>query len=188
MYLPLAQSLGLRYRSISPALQTTLQIVGGSLFIALLAQVAFPIPLSPVPITGQTFAILTLAMALGARNGVLATLAYLAEGAAGLPVFAGGVGGVTHLLGPTGGYLVGFVLCAAVCGKLAELGFDRSYPKMLFAMTLGNILIFIPGVLWLSNFVPAGQALVLGFAPFIPGAILKTLAASALFPSLRKRI
>ncbi|MBK6766116.1 MAG: biotin transporter BioY [bacterium] len=188
MSLPFAQSLGLRYPSLSPTVQTILQVVLGSLFIALFAQVSIPIPLSPVPITGQTFAVLALAMALGSRNAVLAVLAYIAEGASGAPVFAGGVGGPLHIVGPTAGYLFGFILCAAICGKLAELGFDRTYPKMLVAMTLGNLAIFIPGVFWLTRFVPAEQALALGFVPFIPGAILKTLAAAAVFPPLRKRI
>lgn len=188
MSLPLAQSLGLRYPALSPAAKTTIQVVLGSLFIALFAQISIPLPFTPVPITGQTFAVLTLAMALGSRNAILAILAYLSEGAAGLPVFAGAVGGPLHLVGPTAGYLFGFVLCAAICGKLAELGFDRSYPKMLVAMALGNLAIFIPGVLWLTRFVPAEQALALGFAPFVPGAILKTLADAAVFPPLRKRI
>ncbi len=188
MYLPLAQSLRARIPALSPAVHTTLQVVFGSLFIALFAQISIPIPYSPVPVTGQTFAVLAVAMALGSRNGALAVLTYILEGAAGLPFFAGGVGGALYLLGPTGGYLLGFVLCALVCGKLAELGYDRSYGRMLIAMTLGHLIIFIPGILWLSRFVPAGQALALGFVPFIPGTVLKTLAAAALFPPIRKKI
>jgi len=188
MYLPLASSLRTRIPAMSSTAYAALQVVLGSLLIALFAQISIPLPLSPVPVTGQTFAVLAVAMALGSRLGAMAVLTYILEGAAGLPFFAGGVGGALYLLGPTGGYLLGFVLCALVCGKLAEKGFDRTYGKMLLAMTLGHLIIFVPGVLWLTRFVPEGSALALGFLPFLPGTVLKTLAAAALFPPIRKKI
>src|ERR687893_2110175 len=98
-------------------------VVAFSAFVALMAQVA--IPLWPVPLTLQTLAVLLTGAALGSRRGTLALLVYLAEGAVGLPVFAGGASGVAYMLGPTFGYLVGFVLAAGLVGWLAERGWDR---------------------------------------------------------------
>jgi biotin transport system substrate-specific component len=188
MFVPIADSITVRLKASSPVLHSSLLVLAGSMLIALFSQIQIPLPFTPVPITGQTFAVLVVGMALGARNGALAVLAYLLEGFSGLPVFAGAGAGIVHLLGPTGGYLLGFVLAAMLCGKLAELGFDRSFSKTLFAMALGNLVIFLPGLLWLSNFVPAGQVLVFGLIPFIPGAIVKTLAAAWMFPTIRKKI
>jgi biotin transport system substrate-specific component len=188
MYVSLADSVLSRNKTISPALLSFLLVVGGSALIALCSQVSFPLPFTPVPVTGQTFGVLVVGMALGARKGAMAVLAYLAEGFAGLPVFAGGAAGIAQLLSPTGGYLLGFVLSAMVCGKLAEMGFDRKIGTTLLAMAIGNLVIFLPGLLWLRQFVPAGQAVALGLLPFIPGAIVKTLAASMIFPSIRNKI
>ena len=118
-------------------------ILAGSALIALSAQVAFPLPFSPVPVTGQTFGVLLVASLLGRARGTAAVLAYLAEGAAGLPVFAGAAAGPAKLIGPTGGYLTGFVLGAYVCGWLAERGWDRTPFKTTISMILGNIAIFV---------------------------------------------
>lgn len=102
-------------------------VVAGSLLVALLAQVSIPLPFTPVPVTGQTLGVLLVGGALGSRLGAASLALYLGEGAIGLPVFAGGVGGLP--VGPTGGYLVGFVLMAYVVGYLAERGWDRSWGR-----------------------------------------------------------
>src|SRR2546426_586334 len=125
-----------------------------SLLTAAAAQVSIHIPGSPVPVTGQTFAVVAIGAALGSRAGAAAMLLYLAEGVAGLPVFAGGGSGPGQLLGPTGGYLAGFVPAAFLTGWLAERGFDRSVWTAFGAMLLGSVPIFALGLAWLARFVP----------------------------------
>ena len=159
-----------------------LLIVGASLVTALAAQVAFPLPWTPVPVTGQTFAVLLTGMVLGSRRGFLALALYLAEGCAGLPVFAGGAAGVPALLGPTGGYLLAFPLAAAVTGLLAERGWDRHRLSTLAAMLLGSAVIFAGGLAWLARFVPPAQLLGTGLLPFVPGDIVKAALAAFAFP------
>jgi biotin transport system substrate-specific component len=158
-------------------------VIGGSLFIALGAQVAVQLPFSPVPITGQTLAVLLVGMLLGSRRGSLSLLAYLAEGLAGLPVFAGGTVGLARLLGPTGGYLVGFIVAAYVTGRLAERGWDRRVGTTILAMLLGNAAIYALGLPWLAAFVGGERALPLGLYPFIPGDLLKLALAAILLPA-----
>lgn len=158
-------------------------VLGGSLFIALSAQIAIPLPFSPVPVTGQTLAVLLAGALLGSRRGALAVVAYIAEGLAGLPVFAGGAAGVTRLLGPTGGYLVGFVAAAFLVGLLAERGWDRRFGTTVAAMTLGNVVIYAIGAAWLAVFVGGlAQAWTLGVAPFLLGDVLKIILAAILLP------
>ena len=158
-------------------------VIGGSLLIALSAQIAIPLPFSPVPITGQTLAVLLSGALLGSRRGGLCLLAYLVEGIAGLPVFAGGTAGLVHLLGPTGGYLVGFVVAAYITGLLAERGWDRRTGTTFLAMLLGNAAIYAFGLPWLACFSGVGRMLPLGFYPFIPGDLLKLALATVLLPS-----
>lgn len=157
-------------------------VASGSLLIALSAQVAVPLPFSPVPVTGQTFGVLFVASILGRARGTAAALAYLAEGAAGLPVFAGLAAGPAILLGPTGGYLLGFVPAAWLCGALAERGWDRTPLRTTASMILGNIAIFALGLPWLARFVGASNVWALGFWPFLPGDIVKIGLAAALLP------
>lgn len=157
-------------------------IVGGSLFIALSAQVAIPLPFSPVPVTGQTLAVPLIGALLGSRRGGLSLLAYLAEGALGLPVFAGGTAGLARLMGPTGGYLVGFVPAAFLTGLLAERGWDRQVRTTLLAMFLGNVAIYALGLLWLARFVGGERVLASGLLPFIPGDLLKLILATMFLP------
>jgi biotin transport system substrate-specific component len=163
-------------------LRNGLLIVGGSIVTALAAQIAIPLPWSPVPITGQTFAVLLCGATLGARRAFLAQLLYLAEGAVGLPVFAGGALGVAKLLGPTGGYLLVFPFAAAVTGLLAERGWDRHFSTMLVAMLLGSSVIFGLGLIGLSRFVPAPGLLAAGLWPFVPGDLIKSTLAALAFP------
>lgn len=157
-------------------------ILAGSAVVALSAQVAFPLPFSPVPVTGQTFGVLLVASLLGRARGTAAVLAYLAEGAAGLPVFAGAAAGPAKLIGPTGGYLAGFVLGAYVCGWLAERGWDRTPLKTTASMVAGNVAIFAVALPWLSRFVGGSNVWTMGFWPFIPGDVVKIGLAAALLP------
>ncbi|MBO9360624.1 MAG: biotin transporter BioY [Thermoflexus sp.] len=162
-------------------------ILGGSLLTALMARVAIPLPFTPVPITGQTFAVLLVGAALGSWRGGLSMVAYLLEGALGLPVFAGGAAGLARLGGPTGGYLIGFVAAAFVTGWLAERGWDRRPATTALAMLAGNAVIYLFGLPWLAGFVggflgPKG-ALALGLLPFVVGDLLKLLLATIALPS-----
>jgi biotin transport system substrate-specific component len=163
-------------------LRNALLVVGASLVTAALARIAIPLPWTPVPVTGQTFAVLLTGMALGSRRGALAMALYLAEGAAGLPVFAGGAAGPAALLGPTGGYLLAFPLAAALTGFLAERGWDRRGLTTLAAMLIGSGVIFACGVSWLARFVPPAQLLGTGLLPFIPGDVVKASLAALAFP------
>ncbi len=161
-------------------------IFAGTLFIAWSARVAIPLPFSPVPITGQTLAVLLMAVLLGSRRASLCAVTYLAEGAVGYPVFAKGAAGVSHLLGPTGGYLFGFVAASYVVGLLAERGWDSRYSTAFLAMLAGNAIIYLCGLPWLAVFVGVERTLALGLLPFIPGDVAKLLVATALLPWGRK--
>ncbi len=164
-------------------LYDALLIVAGSLLIALSAQLSLHIPFSPVPITGQTFAILMLALLFGRQRATLTVLAYLGEGMTGFPVFAGGMAGIQTFFGPTGGYLLGFVAAAFVVGMLAEHGWDRRTVTTVLAMVLGNAVIYAFGVAWLAVMVGAKQALMVGVAPFLVGDALKIMLAAMLAPA-----
>ena len=158
-------------------------IVSASLLTALAAQLAIPVPWSPVPITGQTFAVLLSGAVLGARRAFLAQALYLAEGAIGLPVFAAGAAGVSRFLGPTGGYLLAFPCAAAVTGFLCERGWDRRFLTMMAALLAGSVVIFALGLSWLSRFLPGAQLLSAGLLPFIPGDLIKSALAALAFPA-----
>lgn len=162
-------------------------VLGGSLLIALAAQVAFPLPWSPVPVTGQTFAILLVGASLGARLGLAAVVAYLIEGALGLPVFApGGAPGLARFMGPTAGYLVGFALAAFAVGWLAERGWDRRLGRAALAMLAGEAVIYLCGLLWLARFVAGDRLLDAGLVPFIPGDLFKIALAALALPAARR--
>ena len=159
-------------------------VAGFSLVIALCAQVAIPLPFTPVPVTLQTLAVLMAGCLLGSGRGALAVLAYLGEGFAGLPVFSGGTSGISHLLGPTGGYLLGFVAAAFVAGLFAERGAARSRLGTLMMLIVGNIVLYVPGVLWLGVYTGMDRAVSLGFLPFVVGDLLKTAAGWGLLSGL----
>lgn len=161
-----------------------LLIVASSLVTAAAAQIAIPLPWSLVPITGQTFAVLLSGAVLGARRAFLAQALYLAEGAAGFPVFAGGAGGAHVLVGPTAGYLIAFPFAAALTGALAERGWDRRFVTMLAAMLLGSVVIFASGLAGLSRFVPSDRLAATGLLPFLPGDLIKSALAAGAFPAL----
>jgi biotin transport system substrate-specific component len=170
---PTARALALAYDAAL--------ILGGSLIVALSAQLTFRLPFSPVPVTGQTLAVLLVGALLGSRRGAMSLAAYWLQGIAGLPVFAGGGSGPAYAFGPTGGYLAGFVAAAFVTGWLAERGWDRRLITAALAMVAGNLAIYACGVTWLSACVGA-EALALGLLPFLVGDALKIALATALLP------
>jgi len=163
-------------------------VLAAAQIIALSAQISFWI--GPVPITGQTFAVLMLAALLGARRAVAVVLLYLTEGAAGLGVFASGTSGIAWMLGPTGGYLFGFVVAAYIVGFLAQRGWDRRFGTTALAMLIGNACIYICGLAWLTMLFFSARLsgdlqtiLTKGALVFIPGDVIKILLATALLPS-----
>ena len=164
----------------SAARRSALLVLLGSVFLAVCAQIY--IPLEPVPITMQTFGVLVLGMAYGWRMGMATVGLYLVEGAAGLPVFAGFTGGLPVLLGPTGGYLFGFALAAGLVGWLAERHWDRNPITTALAMLLGNIALYVPGLLVLALFVGAENVLKFGLSPFLLGDAFKLGLAAGLMP------
>ena len=171
-------------RTVSRALRLTVLALAGTALLTLSAKIE--VPFVPVPLTMQTLVVLAIGMAYGWRLGAATVLLYLAEGASGLPVFAGtperGIG-LTYMLGTTGGYLAGFVLAAAFCGWLAERGWGRGVATTALAMLAGNALIYIPGLLWLGTVVGWDKpVLEWGLIPFIPGDLLKLALAVALLP------
>ncbi len=166
----------------SAAIYDAFIVICASLVVGLSAQLKVYLPFSPVPITGQTFAVLMLGALLGSRRGALAMLLYLIEGAIGLPVFAGGAGAAV-LLGPTGGYLVGFVPAAYLVGGLAERGWDRRITTTIAAMVLGNIVLHSFGFVWLAELIGIKPAFFAGVCPFVVGDILKVILAAVLLPA-----
>ena len=158
-------------------------VVAGALFVALCAQVY--IPVEPVPFTGQTFGVLLVGGALGFRRGALALLLYLAIGLIGLPVFAEGKHGIDIVRGATGGYLIGFVVAAAIVGRLAELGWDRHIGGSLGAMLIGTVIIYACGVPWLkvATGMSWAEAVAVGLTPFLLWDTAKLVVAGALFPA-----
>ena len=155
-------------------------VVFGSLLLAVSAQ--FKIPLYPVPVTGQTLVVLLIGMTYGPRLGGVTMAAYLFEGALGLPVFAGGAAGATVLMGPTGGYLFGFLFAGVTMGYLAKRGMGRTVVSTIAAIVIGNFVMYLCGALWLANFVWFSQALVTGVLPFLYGDALKLFVAAGLMP------
>ena len=154
-----------------------------SLLTALAAQIV--IPVGPVPITAQTFAVLLTGALLGSRLGAMAMIVYLIEGASGLPFFYGGHGGITHLLGPTGGYLVAFPAAAFITGAFAENGWDKRFLTAVAAMAAGSLIIMAAGWAWFSfvTHTAPGAAFKLTVAPFLIGDVIKILLAAAVLPS-----
>lgn len=165
--------------------QNILLILAGSLLVALCAQVSFPLPFSPVPVTGQTFAVLLLGATYGPRRSAAALLLYLAEGAAGLPVFApGGSLGLARLLGPTGGYLLAFPLAAFLLGLLVER-LPRGWWLWLGAVAAAEAVIFASGVVWYKQLMQVSWLIAAREAlwPFLPGELVKMALLSVCLPA-----
>jgi biotin transport system substrate-specific component len=160
-------------------------VAAGAGLIAASAQVAIPLPFTPVPITGQTFAVLLVGASLGTVRGASSALLYVLIGIAGAPVYADGAHGWSVITGATGGYLVGFILAAALIGRLAEQRWDRRFSSALGAILTGNVIIFVVGLTWLAVVLDTSLETTLeyGLYPFIPGEILKLYLAAALLPT-----
>ena len=157
--------------------QEVIMVLFGSWIVAACAQIE--VPMWPVPITAQTFGVLVVAGLLGSKRGAISLAAYVLQGSLGLPFFAGGGAGIATLLGPTGGYLIGFIGAAWVTGLLVEKGWGTSFLGLSLVMTVGTGVIFLFGVGWLANFVPPHTLLAVGLLPFLPGAVIK-IAGGAL--------
>jgi biotin transport system substrate-specific component len=173
-----------RFNTVS-LLRDTLLVVSFSIFVALCAQISFRLPNTPVPVTLQTLGVLLTGATLGSRRGGLALLTYLAEGAAGLPVFAEGYGGIARLIGPTAGYLWSFPIAASITGWLCEKGLDRTFTTSALAMLPGSVSIYLLGVPWLALVLKLSLpvALTTGMLPFLLGDVIKLFVASALLPA-----
>lgn len=159
-------------------------ILLGAALTAVAAQVSFPVPGSPVPVTGQTFAVLLTAAALGPARGLAAQALYLVMGAAGLPVFAGAAHGPGVIFGVTGGYLIGFLAAAAITGYGARRGADRSPVRTLLLFALASAVIYVIGTAWLclDTGMSASAGIAAGVTPFLPGDAVKALLAAGLLP------
>ena len=158
----------------------------GTAFLAAAARIAIPLPFTPVPITAQTLAVLLIGALYGSRMGPATVLAYIAEGTAGLPVFASGHAGPGELVGPTGGYLVGFVLAAYLVGLIVERDGGRSILLTIAAFILGDAVLMLAGALWLTYLAGPTAAWTGGVLPFLPGEALKVAVATAVVSSGRR--
>jgi biotin transport system substrate-specific component len=168
------------------ALTNTSLLLGGTVFMSLMAQIALPVPGSPVPITGQTLGVLLIGTAYGASLGLATIAIYVALGLAGAPILAQGAHGYARLAGPTGGYLVGMVLAAFAVGVLANRRWDVRLQTALMQMIVGEILVFAPGLIWLKLYTGASWSwtLAAGFTPFIVGEVIKIGIAGTALPSV----
>jgi biotin transport system substrate-specific component len=177
---PAILSIGLRGR---PLLWRVGAIVLGSLFLALSSYVQ--VPMIPVPVTMQTLAVTLVGALYGWRLGGITIVAWLAEGAAGLPVLAGGASGVHHFLGPTGGYLFAFPVAGALMGWLSERGWNGNRVGLAFlGMLLGNAVCLLLGAAWLALLIGPERAIVLGVVPFLVGAVVKSALGAAMLKLL----
>lgn len=164
--------------------KSVLLVLGGSFALALSAKIQ--VPFWPVPITLQSMMVLLIGIASGSRLGALIILAYLAEGALGLPVFAGAAAGPAYLAGPTGGYLLGFLLGATFAGWATERGWGRDLFRTLPVMLLGHFLIVAPGMLWLGVLLGWNKAVAFGIAPFLLATLIKSALGAAMVSVLWK--
>jgi biotin transport system substrate-specific component len=165
----------------SKALRAAVLAVIGSLFVAAAAQIS--VPMFPVPMTLQTLAVLAVGAAYGGRLGAATLALYALEGAVGLPVFANLSGGAHVVAGPTGGYILGFILAAGLVGTLVEKGWGANSVKLGAAMLLAAGLVYVPGLIWLARFTGAADALNFGLYPFVIGDAVKAVLAALAFPA-----
>ena len=168
---------------LNTRIRDSILIATGALFIYLTS--LFVVPHDPVPWTGQTFGVLMVGGALGLRRGLLAVALYVLLGYVGLPFFAEGKSGASVILGPTGGYLIGFIVAGAVVGRLAELGWDRRFGGAIAMMLVGSAIIYAIGLPWLAvvkNLTPS-QTIAAGLAPFVLWDAVKLTVAAGIFPA-----
>jgi biotin transport system substrate-specific component len=186
-HLPLAAVLWPeRADRIFGVLRDVILVALGTALLTMSAKINLPLPY--VPMTLQTLVVLMIGAAYGWRLGVITVLAYLAEGAIGFPVFAGPIGGLAPLFGPTAGYLAGFVIAAFATGWLSERGWDRSVPLLFVAMAIGHIVILGCGFAWLAFGMKLGveKAWLVGIAPFVAASVIKNALGAALVPAIRR--
>lgn len=159
-------------------------VVAGAGLIAAFAQLSIPLPFTPVPITGQTSAVLLVGASLGMVRGGSSALLYVFAGIVGAPVYADGTHGWSVVTGASGGYLIGFVLAAALTGRLAERRWDRRFSSALGAILTGNVVIYLVGLPWLAIVLGTSleKTLEYGLYPFVPGDALKLYLAATLLP------
>ncbi len=174
-----------RADGFSAVARAVILVALGTALLALSAKINLPLPY--VPMTLQTLVVLMIGAAYGWRLGSATVIAYLAEGAIGLPVFAGPVGGLAPLLGPTAGYLAGFVAAAFITGWLSERGWDRSVPRLFVAMGFGHIVILAAGFAWLAFGMKLGveKAWLVGIVPFVAASVIKNALGAAFVPAIR---
>jgi biotin transport system substrate-specific component len=189
----LAPTLSTRHLpSVQPVVRDTLLVVLGSLLVAAFAQITIPLmPFSPVPITGQTFAVLLVGAALGSKRGAASLGLYMLEGAMGLPFFAAGKSGLIGANGQiivTAGYLVGFIVAAYVIGLLAERGLDRSFRTSLIPFLIGTVIIYLFGATWLTVSLKWSlqDGIVKGILPYLIGDAIKLMLAGLALPAAWK--
>ncbi len=170
---------------VSPRLRDIGLVLAGTALLVLGSRISVPLPGSPVPFTLQTLAVLLVGGALGLRRGAISAVLFIALGVVGLPVFAESRHGLDVILGTTGGYLLGFVVAAALVGRLAELGWDRHLGGSVGMNLLGTAVVYLVGVPWLAVTagVSLGQAVSLGLVPFLVGDAIKLLVAAGAFPA-----
>ncbi len=166
-----------------------LLIIAGSALMAISARFSYQFSFSTVPVTGQTFAVLLIGAVYGSRLGAATMIAYLAQGAAGLPVFAGGLGGISAIATPSGGYLFGFIIAAYIVGWFAERGWDRGR-WIVLPMLLANAAIYVPGLIWLhqqfaivDKDISWSTTLDYGLWPYIAGDLAKLVLAALAVPA-----
>jgi len=179
--------------TIAPRLDVvtdTAFVLAGAAAVAGAAQVSIALPFTPVPVTGQTFAVLLVGAALGTVRGALSLLVYLGAGVAGAPIYADHAHGWSVVTSASGGYLLGFVLAAALTGFLAERRWDRRFSSSIGSMLTGNVVIYLVGLPWLAVVLDTNleKTLELGLYPFIPGDILKLYLAAAVLPGAWREV
>jgi biotin transport system substrate-specific component len=190
MYPTFVDALTSRADARVRALEHAGAVVAVTALTAAAAQIAIPLPFTPVPFTFQPMVVLVGAAALGSRRGMASQMLYLALGLMGMPLFAASPAlpqGIARLLGPTGGYLMSYPLAAFVAGSLAERGFDRRYTTFVLAMAAGLSVVFAGGVAWLTVMQPAHSlraAVAAGFYPFVLADVAKLFAAASVMPAL----
>lgn len=165
-----------------------LLVIGASALIAIAAQIAIPLPFTPVPLTLQPLAVIFIGVALGSTRGAAAAALYLLEGYSGLPVFAQGHGGAMWLTGPTAGYLFSYPFAAWVAGAVSERGWGSSIVRAVTGMLLALTVIYAGGWSWLAMLTDARTAFVAGVAPFVVADIVKVALGAALLPKAQKLI
>jgi len=167
-------------------LKSIFLVLSGVIFLSIMSQLIIPLYFTPVPISLGSFGIMLVALLYGRKLGTATVISYVAAGSLGAPIFAGFKAG--SLFSPTGGYIIGYIVAAAILGYLSDKGIAKSYVKTFLSLLLVSVIIFILGALVLMLFVPIKNVFMAGVFPFIPGDMIKVIVATLLFPRLWKFI